>query len=204
MFFNVSSAAPGCQLEPPSDDVELVSPQGEVSVTRGSIVRYACRDEYVLTEGQLVLACGHDGHFIGQLPVCTGKRETINNVLATSQRSNDPRGKLSAIRCNPLTKAAISLCAVWLIKLNKCGVSLYGSDLSFFLFLRYSRTHLSVWLQAHLPFLPCLPVRLLFLCLSLRVSLFLPLFVLLSLSLLSLPSLAVCLSISLFHLCVSA
>ena len=37
-------------------------------------MRYACRDGYILTQGHLVLACGHDGHFIGQLPVCTGER----------------------------------------------------------------------------------------------------------------------------------
>ena len=71
---HVSLPAPRCDVDPQSDDVELVIPLGQVSVTRGSIVRYACRDGYVLTQGQLVMACGHDGPFIGQLPVCTGER----------------------------------------------------------------------------------------------------------------------------------
>ena len=71
---HVCSTAPQCKVIPPSDGVELVSPQGQAFVTRGSVVRYVCRNGYDLTEGQLVLACGHDGHFIGQLPVCTGER----------------------------------------------------------------------------------------------------------------------------------
>ena len=72
---HVSLPAPRCDVDPQSDDVELVIPLGQVSVTRGSIVRYACRDGYVLTQGQLVMACGHDGHFFGQLPVCEGKAD---------------------------------------------------------------------------------------------------------------------------------
>jgi len=84
---HVSLPAPRCDVDPrQSDGVELVSPQAQLSVTRGALVRYACRDGYVLTQGQLMLACGHDGHFIGQLPVCAGKRNDKEKYLLLAKR----------------------------------------------------------------------------------------------------------------------
>ncbi|KAL8570787.1 hypothetical protein ACOMHN_006937 [Nucella lapillus] len=58
-----------CTL-PALDNVTVVSPQGQQSVTRGSVVQLACLEGFVVTQGQLSLACGEDGQFIGTLPVC--------------------------------------------------------------------------------------------------------------------------------------
>ena len=66
-------AAPRCNITTQSGGVELLTPKNETSIARGAVVRYACRDGYSLTKGQLTLACGTDGQLIGQTPVCTGK-----------------------------------------------------------------------------------------------------------------------------------
>ncbi|XP_076465381.1 uncharacterized protein LOC143297094 [Babylonia areolata] len=61
---------PQCTIPSVSTDVVVVSPQDQQAVPRGAVVQFACRDEFVLTEGQLSLACGQDGNLIGTLPVC--------------------------------------------------------------------------------------------------------------------------------------
>ncbi|XP_076465481.1 uncharacterized protein LOC143297173 [Babylonia areolata] len=61
---------PQCTIPSVSADVVVVRPQGQQAVPRGAVVQFACRDKFVLTAGQLSLACGQDGSLIGTLPVC--------------------------------------------------------------------------------------------------------------------------------------
>ena len=51
---------------------------GQADVPRGSSVQFTCRQQHVLTQGQLTLACDDDGKLIGQLPVCLGEALTVS------------------------------------------------------------------------------------------------------------------------------
>ncbi|KAL8570785.1 hypothetical protein ACOMHN_006935 [Nucella lapillus] len=87
----LTESTPPCNIQA-LDNVTVVSPQGQQSVTRGSVVQLACREGFVLTQGQMSLACGKDGQLIGTLPVCKDPESIIqdSNDVELKQRSKLP------------------------------------------------------------------------------------------------------------------
>ena len=64
-------SAPKCTCPTLGDNVEFVEPCSE-GVTRGSVVHMKCTNGKVLASGQLSLACGEGGQFLGTPPTCAG------------------------------------------------------------------------------------------------------------------------------------